>query len=112
MKLTDAEFNVFVDYITQKLLFCQNELFKQEVSLLLFLIHAIFYDKVQYLVGQANVFSLLILASRFWDHVNLLIRLILDDLKIMLKVVLLMWKSLKNSNKWKCINSYNFLKVN
>lgn len=34
MKLTDAEFNVFVDYITQKLLFYQNELFKQEVSLL------------------------------------------------------------------------------
>lgn len=32
MKLTDAEFDVFVDYITQKLLFYQNELFKQEVS--------------------------------------------------------------------------------
>lgn len=31
MKLTDAEFNVFVDYITQKLLLHQNELFKQEV---------------------------------------------------------------------------------
>lgn len=31
MKLTDTEFNVFVDYITQKLLFYQNELFKQEV---------------------------------------------------------------------------------
>jgi len=31
MKLTDTEFNVFVDYITQKLLFHQNELFKQEV---------------------------------------------------------------------------------
>jgi len=32
MKLTDAEFSVFVDYITQKLLFYQNELFKQEVN--------------------------------------------------------------------------------
>lgn len=32
MKLTDAEFDVFVDYITQKLLFYQNELFKQEVN--------------------------------------------------------------------------------
>ncbi|XP_022162835.1 MICOS complex subunit Mic60-like isoform X2 [Myzus persicae] len=31
MKLTDAEFNVFVDYITQKLLYYQNELFKQEI---------------------------------------------------------------------------------
>lgn len=31
MKLTDAEFNVFVDYITQKLLFYQNELFKQKI---------------------------------------------------------------------------------
>lgn len=31
MKLTDAEFNVFVDYITKKLLLYQNELFKQEV---------------------------------------------------------------------------------
>lgn len=32
MKLTDAEFNVFVEYVTQKLLFYQNELFKQEVN--------------------------------------------------------------------------------
>jgi hypothetical protein len=32
MKLTDAEFNVFVNYITQKLLLYQNEFFKQEVS--------------------------------------------------------------------------------
>jgi len=32
MKLTDAEFDVFVDYITQKLLFYQNELFKQQVN--------------------------------------------------------------------------------
>ncbi|CAI6363574.1 unnamed protein product [Macrosiphum euphorbiae] len=31
MKLTDAEFDVFVDYITQKLLFYQNELFKQQI---------------------------------------------------------------------------------
>lgn len=46
MKLTEAEFNVFVDYITQKLLFCQNELFKQEVSFLLFNNNATFYDKV------------------------------------------------------------------
>ncbi|XP_015379775.1 PREDICTED: MICOS complex subunit Mic60-like isoform X2 [Diuraphis noxia] len=30
MKLTDTEFDMFVDYITQKLLFYQNELFKQE----------------------------------------------------------------------------------
>lgn len=32
MKLTDSELNVFVDYITQKLLFYQNELFKYEVN--------------------------------------------------------------------------------
>jgi len=32
MKLTDTEFDVFVDYITQKLLFYQNELFKQQVN--------------------------------------------------------------------------------
>jgi len=32
MKLSDAEFDMFVDYITQKLLFYQNELFKQEVN--------------------------------------------------------------------------------
>lgn len=32
MKLTNAEFNVFVEYITHKLLFYQNELFKQEVN--------------------------------------------------------------------------------
>ncbi|XP_060833624.1 MICOS complex subunit Mic60-like isoform X2 [Rhopalosiphum padi] len=31
LKLTDAEFKVFVDYITQKLMFYQNELFKQEI---------------------------------------------------------------------------------
>lgn len=46
MKLTEAEFNVFAHYITQKLLFCQKELFKQEVSLLLFIYNATFYDKV------------------------------------------------------------------
>lgn len=32
MKLTDAEFNVFVNYITKKLLYYQTELFKQEVN--------------------------------------------------------------------------------
>lgn len=32
MQLTDAEFNSFVEFITQKLLFYQNELFKQEVN--------------------------------------------------------------------------------
>ncbi|XP_025194019.1 MICOS complex subunit Mic60-like [Melanaphis sacchari] len=31
LKLTDAEFKVFVDYITKKLMFYQNELFKQEI---------------------------------------------------------------------------------
>jgi len=30
MKLSNAEFNIFVEYITQKLLYYQNELFKQE----------------------------------------------------------------------------------
>lgn len=33
MKLTDAEFNIFVNYITKKLLYYQTELFKQEVNL-------------------------------------------------------------------------------
>lgn len=33
MKLSDAEFNVFVDYITKKILYYQTELFKQEVNL-------------------------------------------------------------------------------
>jgi len=32
MKLSNAEFDVFVNYITQKLLYYQNELFKQEVN--------------------------------------------------------------------------------
>lgn len=31
MKLSNAEFDIFVEYITQKLLYYQNELFKQEV---------------------------------------------------------------------------------
>lgn len=35
MKLTNAEFNVFVEYVTKKLLFYQNELFKQEVNILI-----------------------------------------------------------------------------
>lgn len=38
MKLTDAEHNIFIEYITSKILFYQNELFKQEVNIKL---HAI-----------------------------------------------------------------------
>lgn len=33
MKLSETEFDIFIDYITQKLLNYQNELFKQEVNL-------------------------------------------------------------------------------
>lgn len=33
MKLTDAEYNVFIEYMTKKILFYQNELFKQEVNI-------------------------------------------------------------------------------
>jgi len=43
MKLSNAEFDVFVNYITQKLLYYQNELFKQEVNSKITFIYFIIY---------------------------------------------------------------------